>query len=128
MRADLQYSRVPLPELCRRTAAGNEKGIGAFFLYLARELEDQISPNVELCVNAAILKSEGLPQCVRELIFQMGKTLGRFNAEGQLESLQYIITLCQQKLAFLNHNQSQKLRSFRMLGLCAGAAMVILFV
>lgn len=128
MECDLKYRLTPLPELCRCTAAQSSGSIRQFFSRLVEELEDQISPDVECCVKAALAKVNDLPEMTRDVMLLLGKTLGRFDAEGQLKSLEAAISECERKLEVLSCNQDMKIRNYRTLGLCAGAALAILFV
>ncbi|MBR4081302.1 MAG: stage III sporulation protein AB, partial [Clostridia bacterium] len=57
MQCELQYRLTPLPDLCRQAGQQNKSQIGQVLLMLARELECQISPDVEQCVEA-VLRSD----------------------------------------------------------------------
>lgn len=128
MECDLQYRLTPLPELCRCTAAQCTGNLQQFFKALVKELEDQISPDVDCCVKAALQRTGEIPELTREAILLMGKTLGRFDAEGQLRSLTAVRQECNRKLNLLEDSKESRLRNYRTLGLCSGAALVILFI
>ena len=69
-----------------------------------------------------------MPDTLKSIILHFGKTLGRFDIEGQVQSLEYSIEECNRKLAEMDCNKEMKLRNYKTLGLCAGAALAILFV
>lgn len=125
---DLQYRLTPLPELCRCTAAQSRKEIRKFFLCLSEELEDQISPDAQCCVKAALDKTKDLPDLVKIVIMNFGKELGRFDIQGQINSLENSIAECDSNLKKMDQNKEIKIRNYRTLGLCAGAALTILFI
>lgn len=127
MQWQLQYRLTPLPELCRQ--AGKEAtGIPReILLNLARELDWQVSPDAYSCMTAALKQSRDLPRNIRRLFLQLGRSLGRFDLEGQLQGLEAVRRGCETELAAMNQNRDVRLRSYQTLGLCAGAALAILF-
>lgn len=125
---ELQYRLTPLPELCRNTAQECTGPLSALFLRLSAELEDQVSPNVASCMQAAIANTEHLPMQTIEVLKLLGESLGKFDLNGQLRGLESVRGECNRRLNALSENQDVRLRSYKTLGLCAGAALVILFI
>lgn len=128
MENQLSYQLTPLPELCRQ--AGKEEGgiVGEVFRNLARELEGQSAPRVAECMALAIAASRPLPPGLRPILLRLGKSLGRFDLPGQLRGLQSARQQCAAQLESLRADREPRLRSYRTLGLCAGAALVILLL
>ena len=62
MSSELQYRLTPLPDLCRMAGEELGGGVGAVFSALAMALEDQISPDVNACMHAALAKNPNLPE------------------------------------------------------------------
>lgn len=127
MEWELQYRLTPLPELCRQ--AGKETGgvLRDILLSLARELDWQVSPDAYSCMAAALKQSRDLPKNTRRLLLQLGRSLGRFDLQGQLQGLEAVQKACEGELAAMGKNREVRLRSYQTLGLCAGAALAILF-
>lgn len=128
MQCELQYRMTPLPDLCRQTAVQCKGIVRQFFMELATELEDQIAPNVQCCVNAAMAKLTELPNALTGPLSNLGKTLGRFDLDGQIRGLESTRQACRQALEALSIHREDRLRSYQTLGLCAGAAVAILFL
>lgn len=128
MQWELKYRLTPLPELCRQAAGEGRGQMRDVMLGLAAELDSQVSPDAYSCMRAVLLKAEGLPRRVRRLFSQMGRSLGRFDLEGQLEGLECVISACREQLTQLQSSKIRNLRSYQTLGLCAGAALAILFL
>lgn len=128
MECELQYRLTPLPELCRQTAREASGPVKSLFSDLAMEMEDQISPDVMQCVSASLAKVPDMPGLTRKGVMLLGRTLGRFNIDGQLSGLEGTRAECSRMLEQLTHNQTQRLRSYQTLGLCAGAALAILLI
>lgn len=128
MECELQYHLTPLPALCRQAAAESSGVIRELFCALAQELEDQVSPDVKSCMYAAIRKLPELPPQAAEALRELGASLGRFDLQGQLQGLEGVRGACRRSLEELSHNREVRLRSYQTLGLCAGAALAILFL
>lgn len=128
MECELQYRLTPLPDLCRQ-AAGEQRGsIRDVLLNLSRELDAQVSPDVERCMLAALSCVDDIPKHTREAFTALGKTLGKFDLNGQLKGLEQVRSGCRTQLESLRTNREPRLRSYQTLGLCAGAALAILLV
>ena len=128
MECELQYRLTSLPTLCRQAAAEGDGQLHGVFLHLADELEDQISPDVERCMTAALRKSKDLPGYTYNAMVMLGRSLGRFDLDGQLKGLEVVRQQCRRDLEKLCSNKEVRLRSYQTLGLCAGAAMAILLI
>lgn len=128
MECELQYHRTALPMLCAATAQQTSGALKDLFIILEKELENQISPDAESCMHAALSRCRGLPQSVVQCLQELGKTLGIFDFEGQLKGLEATQQACKRNLQLIRENKENRLRSYQTLGLCAGAAIVILFI
>jgi hypothetical protein len=59
---------------------------------------------------------------------ELGQSLGRFDLNGQLLGIAAVRNTCRSKLQQFEKNKEVRLRSYQTLGLCAGAALAILFI
>lgn len=128
MQCELQYRLTPLPDLCRQAARQCGGCVQTLFTRLASELEDQISPDAAHCMTAALASSAHLPKRCREAAESLGKTLGRFDVDGQIRGMEAVRQFCRRNLEELMNGRDTRLRSYQTLGICAGAALVILFI
>ena len=128
MYCELQYRLTPLPALCRQVSSVCTGDVKKVFLALSDELNNQIFPDVDNCMRAVLEKRKDIPKLTKKGLESLGKTLGRFDAEGQQRAIDTVRYTCSQDLDIYSKNQEQRLRSYKTLGLCAGAAMVILFI
>lgn len=127
MECELSYRASSLPELLRGVPI--EKGVlKRYFSALANELEGQISPDVSCCVEAALTQVQDLPELVQVGIKYFGRNAGCFDAEGQIKEIISVKERCISLLAEYTNNQEIRLRNYRVLTLCAGAAVVILLL
>jgi stage III sporulation protein AB len=128
MISELSYRMSPLPELCRSSSRQCRGCLRALFIQLVNELESQLSPDVECCMRSAVGKVSELPEKTKEILNTMGSTLGRFDLQGQLRGLESLHDQCQNLNKAMEVNKDQRLRCYQTLGLCAGAALAILFL
>lgn len=128
MQCELQYRLTPLPELCRQAGEQYRDLVGQVLLMLAEELDCRLSPDVESCVREALRRSGELPDKTRRAFEVLGESLGRFDVEGQIRGLEGVRAFCRRELEELGQNRDSRLRCYQTLGLCAGAALAILFV
>lgn len=127
MQWELQYRLTPLPELCRQAGKASGGALRDIFLNLARELDWQRYPDAYSCMCAALKRSRELPDNLRKLLLQLGRSLGRFDLKGQLSGLEAVQKACERQMEELLQNRDVRLRCYQTLGLCAGAALAILF-
>ena len=127
MSYELNYRQTPLPVLCREAAMGQRGCVPDFFRELARELEKGDAPDVQVCIWEVLQRVDPSPN-LRRFLRELGATLGRFDLPGQLRGLEAAIRSTGDALRTLRDGAQERRRSFQTLGLCAGAAMAILFL
>ena len=128
MECELQFRRTTLPELCRQASCETKGVIRRLFQSLTKELEAQISPDVEHCVYATLSGMRDIPKRIRQVFILFGASLGKFDVEGQVKGLQSVRMDCRRILEGLQLNQVERIRSYRTLGICAGVAVAILLL
>ena len=119
---------MPLPQLCRNVASKTKRYFADTFNRLADELTYQISPDVSTCMRYVLQNQNDIPKHTHDYLSKLGDSLGEYSIDGQLKSLTQLQELIKQKLNELTENQTQRLRCYQTLGICAGAALAILFV
>ena len=126
MLCELEYRLTPLPELCRLGSEYASGGVQRFFLALADEMDSRQSADVRQCSATALTEVRELPSEVRFQLENLGQTLGRFDLQGQMNVLRQCKQSCLNRLKTLEYQQTERLRSYKTLGFCAGAALAIL--
>jgi len=124
---ELEYRLTPLPELCMQAGEMGRGAIFRVFTKLSDELSIQAAPDVPGCMRK-VLQSTQFSRKVEKLLNQLGKTLGQYDLSGQLQGLSSLIKDCSFELSRIVDTQDERIRSYRTLGLCTGAALVILFI
>ena len=126
MICELEFRLTPLPELCRFAGEQTNGALQKYFRLLAVTLENQLSPDVGVCIVSVLKQTSGLPSYTAAQLQALGQTLGRFDLAGQVTSLEHCKQSCLGQLEVLEYQQTQRLRSYQTLGFCAGAALGIL--
>lgn len=125
---ELQCRLTPLPQLCAMGAEQTKGVIKEVFQQLAIELEKQTGPDVTRCMETVLQEAVGLPEITQSILYILGQNLGRFDLNGQLSGLETVRQMSIRSLAGLQNNRDSRLRSYQVLGLCAGAALVIVLI
>ena len=128
MENEIRCRLTPLPQLCELAARGRDPALRRFFLSLGRELKQGKASQAEGCVRAVLDRQRELPVPVKGILRLMGASLGRFDLSGQLKGLLAAQNACRRELGELERNKELRLRSYRTLGLCAGAALAVLLI
>lgn len=128
MECELQYRLTPLPELCRMASRDTSGLLRRLFLAFSRELEQRMMPDAASCMRSVITRFSISSRELRMILSELGESLGRFDLPGQLKGLEAVRRKCLMELEALGRNRTERLRCYQTLGLCAGAALVILFI
>ncbi len=129
MQCELQFRLTSLPELCTQVSEYCRIGpVAQFFSNLHMELEQQVSAQVQPCVEAALAKTPKMPLICKNYILQLGKSMGQFDLEGELQGLEAVRDQCRQALQEICSGKDEQRRSYQTLGICAGAALVIVLI
>ena len=127
MSCELSYRMTPLAALCRGAAGISDGAVGAFLVELASELEKGNDPDVQVCIRR-LLDGAALPKLLSRQLSELGATLGRFDLPGQLRGLDRAVQSAETALRAIREGADGRRRSWQTLGLCAGAALAILFI
>ncbi len=128
MQREMECRVTPLPELCRKCAGQASGKIRKIFLCLQEELESQIFPDVSRCMASALEKNPDLPDSCACALKDAGNFLGKFDLTGQLAALAEAAVSCRNLSESMQQRRSERAGSYQTLGLCAGAALAILFL
>ena len=128
MACELEYRLPPLDQLCAAVAGQVSGVVRSVFTALSVQLTQQIEADAHICVETVLKQHPALPAMAERELHLLGKSLGRFDLAGQLSGIRAVEELCRRDLQGLQNNQAARLRTYRTLGICAGIALVILFI
>lgn len=128
MQWELSFRQPPLFQLCALCAETAGGPVGQLFARVSEELEQRLLADAGACVDKALEAVPGLCEEIRIQARLLGESLGQFDLPGQLRGLESAINQGSAALSRLETNRENRLRSYQTLGLCAGAALAILFL
>ena len=126
MEWELQYRMTHLPDLCKQITNRFTGVLKSIFTDLTKQLEMHSEPDVQRCMERILSSRKDVPSYTKNALYYLGRTLGKFDLDGQIKGIHSVREECNQNLEQLQENQSIRMRSYKTLGLCAGAAMAIL--
>lgn len=126
VRWELEYRMTSLPELIQTCSQKTHGQLRRTLLQFEENLRNLALPDAGCCMSLAL--SEEMPSSIRRLLDILGDSLGRYDLSGQLEGLQAVESACRSRGEELKLKRNDKLHSFRILGFCAGIALVVLLV
>lgn len=128
MESVLQYSPIPLPLLCGRCATETNGILSAIFSQLSEKMDSQEFSDVKCCMTTVLKDKKELPDSVVDLLTLLGRQLGNFDLDGQVKSLRDVKEICGRLITQLAEDKGIRIRRYKTLGLCVGAALVIVFI
>ncbi len=128
MENELRGRLTPLPILCGQVARRQKGVLGRLFSGLARALREHRAPAAEDCLRLILGEYKELPGKVRKLLLLLGRSLDRFDLAGQVKGIAATRSACRREVDALLENRDLRLRSYKTLGLCAGAALAVLLI
>lgn len=128
MEWELSCRLTPLPELFVGAAKTVNGPVRSVLDDIARKLETQLAPDAAVCVQNVLTDHVELCDSLRTCFSELGTSLGRFDLPGQLQGIRSVASRASRTLEERSAGRSQRLRSYQTLGLCAGAALAILFL
>ena len=127
LQSELHYKLTPLPDLVKHAAKDVTGNIQQLIMDFSFEMERRVSPDVTSCMRAALSRTKCESGIIRMILLELASVLGKYDFEGQLKGLVYVSDLCMNKIEELQKNRNERIQCYQTLGMCAGAALVILF-
>ena len=128
MECDLRFRLTPLPELCCFSSKEVSGTIRNIIQEFSLELSRRVSPDAASCMSSVLARYSFHDRDIPDILIELGRSLGRFDLEGQLKGIEYVKSMCTMLLTEIRDGKVERIRSYHTLGLCAGAALVILLV
>lgn len=125
MESELLCRATPLPVLFASVGEGDLKAV---FQDMAAEMRKCSLPDAESCMEAALAKHPCLPSKTSSVLTLLGRSVGRFDLNGQLQELAGVKAECRRMLEKHCENQDSRLRSYLALSLCSGTVIAIILL
>lgn len=127
MDCEIRYARTPYVKLCK--LLGKENGaVGVFFSELAEQPGRGEFHCAGLTRSAAKAAKLCLPEGALLALEELFDGFGRYDAEGQAKLLRLASGRLDMESRQMEQDLASKSRMYRLLGACAGAALMILVI
>ena len=128
MECELQYQMTPLPNLCIKCARETSGILKDIFSSLSVALRSQTLPDPSYCMDTVLAKRRDIPPQTGTVLSLLGSQLGRFDLGGQVQCINLVKDTCNRTLSSLEEQTQQNGKRYKTLGLCVGAALIIIFI
>lgn len=128
MELELSSNLTPLPALCRGAQENSDGPVRKFLADFASILDTHTVPDPALAARQILSELPATGPTLYRHLEELGTILGRFDLPGQLQGLRCLRQRAELSLKEFTSNRQNRLRSYQTLGLCAGAALAILFL
>lgn len=128
MECELLYRQTPLAEMLKKAANCTSGRLNLALIGLANELDLQLSPDAATCMATALRNAGELPAGIYDALVLLGRSMGTFDSEGQLKGIRAVRTECENHEKNYLNSQDSRVHMYQTLGVCAGAAIVILLI
>lgn len=128
MECELRYKRSSLPDLCHILVEHTTGSLRGVFLALSQHLMSYCASNAAVCMQDAVKTTLRIPSRARPLLILLGDSLGKYDLDGQLKGIDFVRKNCEEILAIQVQELNNCVRTYKTLGICAGAALAILLL
>ena len=132
MQCQMEYQMTELPELCGSFGFGLHTarvGVKFFGTPWAGRCRNGETAEASACVAMTLARTGSCRRLCRSILSQLGKTFwGSWICPGSVRGLASAQETCRKELEAVEAEKAGRLRCYRALGLCAGAALAILLL
>ena len=128
LKCELNYTLSPLPALCRVTAKRTSGPVSAFFTAYAQSVEKGVPRSRAAAAAMEGTKGLTLPNDAKMALLELFGALGRYDLDGENRLLTATEHRLRSAAERFDTEKRPLAKGYAILGLCAGVALVILFV
>lgn len=123
---ELNYRMSPLGQLFMDASNLGDGDVQLVLKRFAEELQRNVTPEVSICMDAALASVGQVPARLKTYFKEMGASVGTLDLNGQITALHTISERCKQEVKVMKSQGENCLRNYRTLGICAGITLVII--
>lgn len=125
---ELSCRMWPLPALFRQVAQLTEGTLKKVLMDFSDELDRNAVPDACACMELVLLRYPGYSSQCRQILSELGKTLGRYELKEQLQEVVVIHDQVQRLVQEHRAGQKERLRCYQTVGVCGGMGLAILLL
>ena len=128
MICEMNYRMPALSSLFQGAANVCKGAVSKTLKRFAYELDQQANPCASVCMYAAVSAVSDLPERTAHHLCSLGTSLGQFDLDGQINRFEAASVLCRNELQKISSDRETRTRNYQTLSICAGVALVIIFI
>ncbi len=128
LKCELNYTLRPFPQLCIHAAQRTNGAVAAFLQAFAERLEKGMPRAKAATVTMEETRALILPNDAKMAVLELCSTLGRYDIDGENRLLQLTGQRLRSALERFEREKKPLVKSYAVLGVTAGIALVILFL
>ena len=125
---ELNYRQTSLPRLLGEIGQKESGILGRFFRDVTEELEKYSASEAYWAFLSAMERGKELPGTVKQCLYEMGKGMGSFDLDGQLQQIDAVTKHTQQLLQEQLSHKDARTRNYQTLGFCLGGILAIMMI
>lgn len=126
--AEIRFAATPFVPLCRRVGEGRCAAVRAFFEELSRERGCPETASEGMTRRACVKAGLVLPEQAHADLERLFDGFGCFDREGQLRQIELVSSELNRLSDELGAQMQGRCRTYEILGLTAGAAVLVLVI
>lgn len=127
IKCELNYTLRPLPQLCLHAAQRVSGAVSAFFSNYAKLLESGLPRTTATQRALEETKGLSLPNDAQMVVLELCTTIGRYDLDGENRVLQLSGQRLRSAIERYDREKRPLAKSYAVLGVTTGLALVILF-
>ena len=129
MHCEISYKLTPVPELCELVSRTLSGVLSDFFIAVSKRLGMQEEISTRAAFDSVLAGCHGrISPEMTSLLEQLGDILGVYDTQEQLQALQALLEQLRHSLEQLQEGKAARCRSYQVMGVCAGCALVIILI
>ena len=126
--SELEFRQMPLPDIFLKIGQEGTGCVYSLFTVLGQALNRQVAPNAGCCLDVVLRNCQQIPATTACILKELGMGLGQYDIGGQLRNILSVKDRCDREINLLTNQKEERIRRYQTLGICTGAAIVILLL
>lgn len=123
---ELLFSHKPLPKVCADLAESFQEGVGRMFANISLLMEENRWMSFKTAMERALgTYPDELPS---EILLEFAGNMGKYDLDAQVRGIELASSRIRQILDVMENERGTKSKTYKTLSICAGIAIIILFV
>lgn len=128
LKCELNYTLLPLPRICRMTAARVKGTVSQYLLQYAQKLEEGLPRTKAAAQSMEEVRGLTLPNDAKMALLELFEALGRYDLDGENRLLQMTAHRLNASIERCEAEKKPLAKGYAVLGFCTGLALVILMI